>query len=555
MVHLWNVETQQMVWETSLADELLSVSFSGDGKRLITSTPREVTVWQASSGAIVKSFPADQRPLPPATGLAVNADGTLAAYGAMPEGLVRIVDLRDGHERWSLVASKEYITALAFSPDGQTLATAAGFGESDIRLWDMTTGLEVGRLVGHVSWVGSIVFWPDGKKIASASADQTIRIWDIPSRKTIDVLRGNRDEVWRLALLSDGQTLVSGSKDGVVSLWNTEAKHFHAEHIAIPEKNAAWEFSKDSSSIFTVDQMGEVSRWGGRDLSVKEHLLSVNQGDPAAFRNDAPSVFFAKDAQLLVVSARTTIQVWSVPERALVGDFPFADPSEFVVDVSADGSRLYTHSSNEDLDREWDVATRRVIQTWNPPPASGAGALSPDGMSSMVLGHGGAVDLRDLKRQVSSKPNIDILEASDVTYSLDGHWMAAASQLSYVKLWTTTDWRERASLRGFRIGTHSVGFSPDARRIAVGAGSGDEALTLWDTTSFQRVLTLSAEGSVFRSLRYSPDGNAIGVRNSDKQLYIWRAPTWEEISAAEKATNAEMPSPTRKLIRSEVKAE
>ena len=99
--------------------------------------------------------------------------------------------------------------------------------------------------------------------------------------------------VWRLALLRDEKTLVSGSKDGVVNLWDTSRKHFRSEHIALPGKPAGWQFSKDSASVITVDEVGEVARWSGRDLSVKEQLMSVNGGDPAAFRRDAFTVLLS----------------------------------------------------------------------------------------------------------------------------------------------------------------------------------------------------------------------------------------------------------------------
>jgi WD40 repeat protein len=134
-------------------------------------------------------------------GFAAAPDSSIAAYGSQDQ--IRVVDLRDGKERWAAVASRQLITALAFSPDGTTLASAAGFGESDIRLWDVATGKEISRLNGHTSWVGSLVFWPDGSKLASSSADQTIRTWDLASRTCTDVLRGHRQEVWQLALLPD----------------------------------------------------------------------------------------------------------------------------------------------------------------------------------------------------------------------------------------------------------------------------------------------------------------------------------------------------------------
>ena len=140
-----------------------------------------ITLWRVPEGT---SWPVILRKqacrLDPASDFAATSDltsGTL--MGHQVQRKVHVVDLRDGKELWTAVASREFVTALAFSPDGKTLASAAGFGESDIRLWEVATGSEIGRLEGHHSWVGSLVFWPDGKKLASCSADQTIRVWDL----------------------------------------------------------------------------------------------------------------------------------------------------------------------------------------------------------------------------------------------------------------------------------------------------------------------------------------------------------------------------------------
>ena len=192
-------------------------------------------------------MPVDQTGVGPGTLFAATPDLSLAAYVLRSSGdgeRIRVVDLRDGKELWSAVAAKQFVTALAFSPDGKMLASAAGYGESDIRLWDVATGKEIGRLEGHNSWVSSLVFWPDGGKLASASADQTIRIWDVASRKCLDVMRGHRDEVWRLALLPDNRTLVSGGKDGEVCLWDTSVPHPRLERITLREGNAGWHFSR-----------------------------------------------------------------------------------------------------------------------------------------------------------------------------------------------------------------------------------------------------------------------------------------------------------------------
>ena len=224
----------------------------------------QITLWRIPEGTRLASYPTRTRSgIDVATDFAATSDLSLAAYGLLG-GRIRVIDLRDGKELWTAVASKEFITALAFSPDGKTLASAAGFAESDIRLWDVATGKEIGQLEGHGSWVSSLVFWPDGKKLASSSADQTIRTWDVASRKCLDVLRGHRQEVWRLALLPDDKTLVSGGKDGTVCFWDTSVTHPHQLRITLPAENVRnWNFAPDGRSVLTLDQQGQVAQWTG----------------------------------------------------------------------------------------------------------------------------------------------------------------------------------------------------------------------------------------------------------------------------------------------------
>jgi WD40 repeat protein len=81
-------------------------------------------------------------------------------------------------------------------------------------------------------------------------------------------------------------------------------------------------------------------------------------------------------------------------------------------------------------------------------------------------------------------------------------------------------------------GGHSVAFSPDGRRLAIGDGN-EKAIVIWDLESRRQLIALAGQGSIFNGVAFSPDGNVIGSRNDRGDVYLWRAPTFEEIAAAE----------------------
>jgi WD40 repeat protein len=66
------------------------------------------------------------------------------------------------------------VHAIAFSPDGRTLASAAG---SSVTLWDVRSRTRTRTLTGHAALVGSVAYSPDGRSLATAGHDRTIRLW------------------------------------------------------------------------------------------------------------------------------------------------------------------------------------------------------------------------------------------------------------------------------------------------------------------------------------------------------------------------------------------
>jgi ribosome assembly protein 4 len=124
----------------------------------------------------------------------------------------------------SLSGHTEAILSVAFSPNGNHLAT--GSGDTTVRLWDLNTETPHHTLKGHVNWVQIVSWSPDSKILASGSMDSTIRLWDPKTGKALgEPLKAHSQCITSISWEPMHQNMncnrfASASKDGSVRVWD-----------------------------------------------------------------------------------------------------------------------------------------------------------------------------------------------------------------------------------------------------------------------------------------------------------------------------------------------
>ena len=109
--------------------------------------------------------------------------------------------------------------------------------EGTIRIHAANDWRQIKVLTNHTAGVISLAFSKDGQWLASAGFDHSIRVWRTSDWQETAKLRGHEEEVWAVAFTPDGERLVSGSKDHSVRLWPLAGRSKPLEELTVRRRD------------------------------------------------------------------------------------------------------------------------------------------------------------------------------------------------------------------------------------------------------------------------------------------------------------------------------
>jgi WD40 repeat protein/transcriptional regulator with XRE-family HTH domain len=512
---------------TGAFDDIWSLVISRDGHYWAMSGKRgEVRVWQAGR----RLHLVWQAHTKTVMALAFRPDGRTLATGSR-DGSLKLWDLEHGDLLWTAWLP-DSVNYTAFAPDGGVVASCGN--DAVIRLWDVPSGTPLQTLNGHTGPLFALAWHPDRRLLASGGFDGVIRLWDLSveqSEPSARMLSGHTNWVAGLAFSPDGLTLASASWDRTVKLWDVgeegslgvrQTLTGHTDYVF----RLAW--SPDGHLLASCGRERSIWLW---DVEQSSYRMALH-GHSAAVHDVA---FTPENRYLLSDSEDGTVRTWDVESGQCVHIMQGYAISLYDLDWNPDSTRLASVGS-DNLVTIWDGAGKKrpMLLAGHRTFPYGV-AWSPDGRHVASAGEDNAIRVWDAgtATTVQVLRDFDHVEAlfHSVAWSPDGTFLAGGSVLRGVQVWEVATgecrWVARTdSSARFR----RIAWSPDGTRLA---GCGEKgSVLLWKASDGTLVRRLQGHQSVVECVVWSLDGERLaggsGYRGRG-EIFVWNAHSGERL--------------------------
>lgn len=456
-----------------------ALKFSVDGQRLAvavhTFTPTEtlancqVEIVELATNTVQSRIAGH---ISTTTALAFSPDGQrLATSGYDGETLV-----------WALNSDKALmrlpnfycpIRCLVFSPDGKQLATGMNWpgweidkNQSYVTVWDLATQTKRPPPFLGVP-VLSLAYRADGRSLAIGCSDKTLRVWDLSAEFALQPLNAHGPrEAWGIAFARDGSMFATGGDDHLAKVWDARTQREIARCATSTALITAVAFAPHRSLLASAGYDGVIRfsdpRTGQENACLRGHVGPVR------------SLAFSPDGRLLASAGDDRlVRLWDVNSGTLLFESPGHENKIRQVVFSPVGLTLFS-GDNDGVVCEWDVATGKQVRALPGYKKVSAIAPAPHEKSLAIAIEGGTIHRR---RSDTWELEFEFVGHTDevlcLAYSPDGKTIASGGRDRSVRLWHAATGQELISFTNLPAQINGIAFSADGTMLAATCHDGN----------------------------------------------------------------------------------
>jgi RNA polymerase sigma factor (sigma-70 family) len=524
---------------------LAGAAYSPDGKLLAgAGLDNVVYLWDAATGKQLHRLDGHKQDV---RVLAFSRKGDLLA--TCDATTVRLWDVARAKPLWQAEAKDDYHHAVAFAPDGKTLAV--GGNDKVVRLYDTATGKVRHELSGQEVEIAAVIYSPDGKRVLATSYRDT-RQWDAATGKPlgkfgVPLARGNC-----VTVSPDDKLLAMGCGDGNVRLFDWTGKEVRIVDWRV-DRARSLSFSRDGKLLSSIADGGTI------------HINDVATGQPrgvcVGHQERLNSTICTPDGKTIITGAWDgTVRVWDaktgkelrcidMPRKAQDKSSAPSPVTVSHVAVSTDSKQIAAVRSDETA-VVWDAATGKQVFEF----LANCVAFSPDGTLIAAGGRGttaedcnqGVIRLHDRKTgKVVRELRGHLTTVASVHFTPDGKTLVSSghvlfglrsgepgeNETKFVRIWDVASGKERKGIPGTaRI--YSANLTPDGRTVATTSMLGKSINLIEVVTGASRGELAGHTDMVFQ-VALSPDGRTLASAGMDGTVRLWDPFTGKELAKLE----------------------
>ncbi len=417
---------------------------------------------------------------------------------------------------------------LLFSTDGRTLVSAGR--DKSIRLWDPATGKSLGVLDGHHDTAGLIAIHPAGKWLASAGHEGQVLVWDLASHSLVHSVSASGQPVVSIDFSADGRLFAAGTNAHDIRIWRLPDWTL-VDKIELLDNPHGVIFSADGQSVLACDSAGTIRMWpsGSSGLLSKQAApISKTHHSWKAHSDEIYKMIICRSTGELITAGRDgVVTAWSLHRGEWFKDLRdlHADTEDFQF---IPGSRRFALTNGQTISI-WDANSLLQARLLGRAESIRCLDVSLDGSTVAAGGLAGAIRLYDLnddgrETQWNVGRSFNVYR---VALSPDGRLVAAIDRYNSEKRDDLSVLNTKTGKRLERIrlaACNSAAFSPDGKWLFASGPS--NVVVVWNAQTGEKISDRSGHASSINCIQFAPLGRWVATAGDDRLVKIWSSVDW-----------------------------